>query len=194
VSRLGAWLVTLPLALAGVEAAHAFANSAFGSPEGPGELFASAASGARLAPLFGAMGIGLVAAGVCARVLGTGAAEGRRRLAALPFACVPPVVFVALEVVESLAHGSGVPFSDLSGPTFLAGLLLQLPFALVAYAVAVALLRVGSAVRRWFAARRARSQERPRGVAARPAGERACALSIPRDCRGRAPPRLVAVG
>jgi len=194
VGRSAAWLITLPLALAGVEAAHAIANGVFGSPEGPGELFASTASGARLVPLLAALGGGLVAAGVCARLLGTDAAADRGRLAALPFACVPPVAFVALEAVESLAHTGGSPLADLGEPTFVAGLLLQMPFALVAYAVAAALLGVGTAVQRWFVGRRARLLGGPRKAASRPVGERPRGLSLACGYRGRAPPRLVAVG
>ncbi len=140
--RSHAWLVTMPIALAGIEAAHALANAVFGSPEGAGELFASAASGSGLAPIAAGLGAACVLAGLAAKVVGAGAS--RPRTFALPFALLPPLAFVLLEVAEGLFHRGTVPWSDLHEPTFLVGLALQVPFALLGYSISRLVLRLGS--------------------------------------------------
>jgi hypothetical protein len=150
-SRPATWLVSLPIVLAGIEAAHALANASFGSPAGEGELFAAERSGSELLPLVAALALGSVLLGLAARVLErAGALPGRR---ALPFACLPPVAFVLLELLEGLLHDGIVPLGAPLEPTFICGLVLQLPFAVAGYAVARALLRLGDRVRRLVAAR-----------------------------------------
>lgn len=136
------WLVTLPIVLAGVEAAHALANAAFGSPEGAGEALASPGSGASLRPLLVALSLGLLVLALASRAAGRWWVPPHSRLVALPFACLPPVVFVLLELAEGVLDDGRVEWRDALGPTFLVGLVLQAPFALLGYAVARALLRL----------------------------------------------------
>jgi hypothetical protein len=136
-------MVTVPIAVAGLEAAHATANALFGAPAGDGEVFASSASRAAWLPLLLALTGALVLAGVVARAL---EASAPARRAAPVFAAVPPVGFVLLELVEGLLHSGVVPFGSLAEPTFLAGLALQLPFALAGYLAVRALLRSGESV------------------------------------------------
>jgi len=155
VRRGAAWLVTLPIALVGIEAAHAFANAAFGSPEGDGEIFASAASGAELVPVLSALALALVLLGLGGRVVGRWWLPRRARSLALPFGCLPPVAFVLLELVEALSHRGDVPADHLLEPAFLAGMLLQIPFALTGYLVARLLLRLSDGVRTLILRRRA---------------------------------------
>lgn len=169
--RGAAWLVTLPIALVGIEAAHAFANAAFGSPEEAGEVFAHAESGAVLVPVLSALGLALVLLGLGFRVAGRWWLPRRARSLALPFACLPPVAFVLLELVEALLHRGHVPADLLLEPAVVAGLVLQAPFALTGYLIARLLLRVSDGVRALILHRR---------VA--PPLEPPCALpSLPRD-------------
>jgi hypothetical protein len=144
--------VTAPIALAGITAAHAIANTLFGSPEGPGELFAAGTSG--LVPLAAALALLLLLLGLAGRVAGVRWSAVRGRAGTLPFACLSPVVFIALEVVEGLLHRGVVPWHDAPEPTFLVGLLLQLPFALAGYLTARALLRVSDRLRLLIVRRR----------------------------------------
>lgn len=145
-----AWLVTLPIALAGIEAAHAVANRAFGSPEGAGELFAGHATGSELvAPLI-AIALAAVLVGLGGLVAGSRSTAPGARSVAVQFACLPPVAFVLLELVEA----GGVSWDAVLEPAFLAGLLLQGPFALAGYLVARLLIRLSDGVRALVGRRR----------------------------------------
>jgi hypothetical protein len=150
------WLVVLPLTLVGVEAAHALANAAFGSPEDAGEIFASTESGGDLLPTLSALALGALLLGLCGQVAGSWALPRQRGSFAFPFAALPPVAFVLLEGLEGVLHRSSVPSDLLLEPAFLAGLVLQLPFAIAGYLVARVLLRLSDSVRRLIAQRRAR--------------------------------------
>jgi len=61
------------------------------------------------------------------------------RIAARPLLALAPLLFALQECGEMLAAGHS-PFTALDAPTFLPGLLLQLPFALAAYLLARMLL------------------------------------------------------
>lgn len=138
------WLVTLPVALVGIEAAHALANAAFGAPGS--EVLESAESGAGLIPLLAALALAAVLCGLVGRVAGLWWTPRRSRAVLLPFVLLPPLGFVLLELGEALAH-SPIEWEELVGPTFLVGLALQLPVALVGYLLARALLRLSDEVR-----------------------------------------------
>jgi hypothetical protein len=168
VRRRLTWLVTVPLGLAGIEAAHALANAAFGSPAEGGELFADARSGAGLLPLAGALALASVVPGLAARA----ARPGGPRARALPFALLPPIGFVALETIESLLHSGALPAVS---ATLVAGLALQAPFALAGYLAARALLRLGDRAGRLLAE-------------LRPAPLRPAPVAPPRDLLSRRAP------
>lgn len=138
------WLVTLPVALVGIEAAHALANAAFGAPGS--EVLASEGSGAGLIPLLAALALAAVLAGLAGRVADLWWAPRSSRAIALPFVLLPPLGFVVLELGEALAR-SPIEWEELLEPTFLVGLALQLPVALVGYLLARALLRLTDEVR-----------------------------------------------
>jgi hypothetical protein len=139
-------LATVPIALVGIEAAHAIANAVFGSPAEDGELFASGSSGVALVPPLLAAVLGMVAVSLGGRVVGRWSAPRQARSVALPFAWLPPVAFVLLELVEGLLHAGTVPWGSTLEPTFFVGLALQVPFALAGYLIARALLRVSDGV------------------------------------------------
>lgn len=173
----------VPIALAGVEAAHALANAAFGSADDGAELFESVRSGAGLLPVAGALALATVLVGLAGGVAGR---PGPPRPPALPFAALPPAAFVALETLESLLHSGSLPEPD---ATLLAGLGLQLPFALAGYLVARALLRLGDRVRRLLAGvRPARLALDPGAPAEELLERRPRSSRRPHACSGRAPP------
>ena len=143
-----AWFVIGPLALIGSVGGHAFADVLIGSPTGQmGELFTASGSTALLAPVFMSLAALSLLLALCLRVAGACGSD-RRRISAVPFAFLAPMVFVVQEHLESLVHTGSFPFDAVLEPTFLPGLALQLPFALAAYLVALALWRVADDVRR----------------------------------------------
>ena len=79
-------------------------------------------------------------------------ARGRpvRHVPAWAFALVPPVGFVLQELLELSLHTGTFGWQAVLAPTFLPGLLLQLPFALAAYVAARVLLRTAEHVGRAF--------------------------------------------
>ena len=74
---------------------------------------------------------------------------------AWPFAVLPPLAFALQEHLERLLHAGAVPWTAVLEPTFLPGFLLQLPFALLAFAVARALLGAAVLLARLLRARSA---------------------------------------
>jgi hypothetical protein len=148
-----AWLVTLPIAIVGCESAHAIANIVFGAPgDGRAELF-QGGPGAGALPLLVSLAVAAVAAGFAGRVGGAWSAS-HTTAARLPFALLAPALYVVQEHVETVLHTGAVPLGTVVEPTFLPGLLMQIPFALAAYAVARALVRLADGVRALVAARR----------------------------------------
>ena len=71
------------------------------------------------------------------------------RPAAWPFALLPPLAFVAQELIERVV--AGLPAHAIFEPAVYAGLVAQLPIAFFAYRVARALLRVADAAGRALA-------------------------------------------
>ncbi|MGE5689898.1 MAG: hypothetical protein ACM33B_05020 [Pseudomonadota bacterium] len=166
---LAVWLVALPAAAGGVLAAHAAA-------------YAVAGGGASASHAY----LPVVQALVCALLaLGLGAATASARTGALGrpraavFAIAPPLAFLLQETAE---RGFALPLERV----VLLGLLLQLPFALLAWAAARLLLRAAEAL----------APARPPVHVATPAA-RTPPLAIPRSLpvpgrRGRAPPLAAA--
>ena len=181
------WLVAVPLTLAGSQAAHAIAYRLV-FPQSTLRLHVLASTGhgylARLPlvlALAGAAGlVGLAAAAA-------DAARGRRvrDLPAAAFAILPPLAFALQELLELSLHTGTFGWRAVLAPTFLPGLALQLPFALVAYVAARLLLRAAVRLGTAFA-------QRPR-VAVAASVRRSCcsriAALLRSDCTSaRAPP------
>jgi hypothetical protein len=165
-----AWLLSVPVALAGCLAAHALAYR-LAEPDAHERAHLLAASGhgylERL-PLLVAAAFALVLVGfvrqtvLAARGLEPG---GPSRLVAF----VPPLAFLLQEHLERLLHDGAFPLEALTQPSFLVGLALQLPFALLAYAAAALLARGASALGRLLAGRPpVRVGSTPRAVSSRP--------------------------
>jgi hypothetical protein len=157
-----AWLVTVPIAVVGCESAHAFANVVFGAPDhGRAELF-QRGPGAGVLPLLASLAVAAVAAGLAGRATGAWSAS-HVTAARLPFALLAPALYVVQEHVETVLQAGASPLGTVLQPTFLPGLLLQIPFALAAYVVARALVRLADGVRA-LVARRRRAPRRAAGV------------------------------
>ena len=88
------------------------------------------------APQFVAVFLACIALALLLRV--SGRLQGRP--AAWPFALVPPLAFLAQELIERLA--AGIPAHAMLEPAVCAGLAAQLPIALVGLLAARALLRI----------------------------------------------------
>lgn len=126
----------------GTEAAHALAYRIV-YPEAQVRWRVLAATGHgyfAVAPLV----LGLACAVVAVSLLGEIAGTVRRRppsgVRPWAFALLPPIAFTVQEFLERWLLVHHVPWWMFEQPTFRIGLLLQLPFALVAYLVARALL------------------------------------------------------
>jgi len=148
-----AWGLALPLALAGSQAAHAIAY-ALVYPEAHARALTLLTTGhAYLAWLPIVLAGAGAAAAVSLVATAVDAARGRpaRDVPAWAFALVPPVGFALQELLELSLHTGTLGWRALLAPTFVPGLLLQLPFALAAYVAARLLLRTAERVGRAFA-------------------------------------------
>ncbi len=197
--RLAAWLLSFPLMVGGSQVAHVLAyqwvypNAHVRLSEllATGHAYMMGSSG--LAPmLLGALGaaeligVGWVFAGSARRSL-------QRPVPAGAFALMPLLGFTLQELLERWLAGAPFPWWIVLQPTFRVGLLLQLPFALIAFLVARLLLRATEQAGR---ALRPRAQRPALGSSSvhwhvlnvwRP---RPAALAV--GHAGRGPPRLLA--
>jgi hypothetical protein len=177
----------VPLALAGVEGAHATANALVGASAS--EVFESAASGrGSIGFVVGAFAA-VVAAALAGRVLGLWSDSPTSPTIAAPFAVLPPLAFFGLEFAEAASGGDASSWHWLVEPSFAVGLVLQLPVAAGAYSLARVLLRISDRIRRFV---RRHPPPRLRHLllpAVVPLRDDACRdLTTPRPRRGRAPP------
>ncbi len=164
------WLAVSPILFAGVLTGHALAYRLTGVSTGSMHAYLDHAPQV------------LLVAGI-AGVLLAGLTARTPRPSARPFAVAALAIFAVQEHVERLAHTGELPWL-LASPPFLVGLLLQLPFALAAWALARALLAALDEER----SRRPRVPRLFLPVAV-PAA-RSLAPVPARVGRGRAPPRF----
>ena len=149
------WLLTLPLAIVGSQVAHSLAYRFATDGDVSHELAASGHGYLAYAPLALGVCAALVALALVRELLGLVAGQPRAsRPSALTFAVLAPAIFLGQEHFERLTHEGAFPTSLLLEKTFVLGLALQLPFALVAYALARLLLRATRAVARLLASPR----------------------------------------
>jgi hypothetical protein len=138
-----AWTLAVPLMLAGSQAAHALAY-VWVYPQADVRLRILLLTGhGYLTWLPLALALCGAAALAALAVTAFDAARGRsaRGLPAAGFALLPPLAFVFQEFLELSLHTGTFAWQALLAPTFLPGLVLQLPFAVAAYAAARLLLR-----------------------------------------------------
>jgi hypothetical protein len=191
--RGAAWGLALPLALVGSQAAHAVAYALVYPQAGTRALTLFATGHAYLSyvPLLLA-GAGAAAA-VALAVTALDAAVGRpvRDVPAWAFALVPPVGFAIQELLELSLHTGTLGWRAVLAPTFLPGLLLQLPFALAAYVAARLLLRAAEQVGSAFAPQVGAPAAAEPALAGRPSTFAARLVGASRH--SRAPPRVATV-
>lgn len=145
---MSAWLLVVPLMLAGTEVAHALAYRLV-YPQAAVRLQVLAATGhsyLSLAPLiFGIAGaIGL--AGLLTNVVDAARRRGVRPVPPLAFGLLPLAAFTIQEFMERWLALGGFPWWMVLQPTFRIGLLLQLPFGLCAFLIARLLFRAARRV------------------------------------------------
>lgn len=148
------WLLTVPIMAIGSLAGHTLAYRLV-APDAHAREHLLEQSGhgyLRYAPLFLALCASLV---LVALALRAAAAFGRRagpRAPAWAFALLPPLGFVAQELLERFVHSGHLHLAAAVEPTFLVGLCLQVPFALAALLIARLLLGFADSAGRAFAA------------------------------------------
>jgi hypothetical protein len=140
-----AWLLSLPLAVASWLGAHCLAYWLV-SPGVEHEMGLHSEHGHAYlgyTPAIAVWGFALLLAGLILCV-GAGMREARAPRPPLGlFALLPPVGFAVQEHLERLVGTGGIPHDLVTEPTFLVGLALQLPFALVGLLLAYALRALG---------------------------------------------------
>lgn len=127
-NRTRAWLVVSPVIAAGVLVAHMLAYRVTSTPSDPFHEYLAHAPQVVLLLALAGLAIG-------------GFGPRREAPPAWAFPLIAVATFVAQEHLERLVHGGGAPVL-LATPVFLVGVSLQLPVALVAWALARRLLAV----------------------------------------------------
>jgi len=188
--RSVAWLVAVPLMLGGSQLAHALAYR-IAYPQAHVRVLRLLATGhAYLSWVPLALGVSSACVLVSLACAALEAARGRAAHALPPaaFALLPPAAFAVQEVLELSLHTGTFAWHAVLAPTFVPGLLLQLPVAVVVYVTARLLLRAAERIGRAFA--RTRLSLRP-AVLRAPAAAVVDGLLSPSARLARAPPRVV---
>ena len=151
------WLIALPVMAASSIGAHLLSYPVVSArtTERAGEASERAGgSGPSYLVLFLGIVIATAIVAGCARLL-LARARARRAGSVSPwlFFVLPPLAFASQELAERLLNAEAFPFHAALEPRFLVGLLLQLPFGLLALLVARALLRVVERIARALAPR-----------------------------------------
>jgi hypothetical protein len=190
--------LSLPLMALGVIVAHWVAYLVAVPDAGSRRALLAASGHAYVAWAPTALGL---LAGLAVLLLGGVALRGagtleRVRLRPGLFLCLPPVAFAVQEHAERLRVGYDAPYHVWQEPTFWRGLLLQLPFGVVAYLLARLVLRVSQAAEAFVARRRA-AGHLPHPVEPRRLSRPPLALLLPLPVRAgdalafRGPPRTL---
>jgi hypothetical protein len=148
-----AWLISLPLILAGSQVAHVLAYR-WVYPDAQVRLAALVRSGHGYMSLLPfALGVAAAVTLLSLAVSGADAARGRRGRPLPPwaFALLPLAAFTVQEHLERWLYSGVVPWHEVAAPTFLPGLVLQLPFGALAYVTARLLLRTAERLGRALA-------------------------------------------
>jgi hypothetical protein len=146
--RFAPWLLSVPLMVAGTQVAHAF-DYRIVYPNAHVRLHALVETGHGYfgyAPFLAGIGGALE---LVAFVWILSCAVRARRPTHVPpwaFALLPPLAFVIQEIAERWVAAGSFPWWAVLQPTFGAGLLLQLPFAFLAYLLARLLMRAARRV------------------------------------------------
>ena len=186
------WLLSIVLIALGSVTAHTLGYLAFtGSGERGSEVGENSQGLAAHVPLVLAILVAGVAVGLLSRLVSAARRRSIGGASARWFFVLPPLGFAIQEAVERVMHVESFPGNGLHEPAFVAALLLQIPFGLIAYLAAIWLTRAAVRIGRMLAGRgpqlevRAPAALRP-AVVPRPRRHRVAA----HDCLQRAPPRV----
>jgi hypothetical protein len=169
---------SLPLAAVGTLAGHAAGYALVGTSRTDALMHGYLG----YAPQFFAVCLALIAMSLLLRV--SGRLQGGP--SAWPFAVVPPLAFLAQELIERLV--AGLPAHAVLEPAVYVGLAAQLPIALAGFLAARSLLRVADEAAVALAPRPAFTL-RPAALPARAAVPTLHPARLAFEPRGRAPPR-----
>jgi hypothetical protein len=188
------WLIAMPLAVVGTLAGHSVGYWA-AVPDAHERAHVLAASGhayLAYAPLAMGLCVALAALGLVAHALAVfrgREATGGTRIKLV--AALAPTAFVLQELIERYVHDGHLHWHLIVSAPFLFGLATQVPFALLAAAIAFAL---ATAARHVAQAIRGAGRPRPRGIALtflfRLSVDLAPAPVLARGYAGRGPPLL----
>jgi hypothetical protein len=146
--RILAWLIAVPIAVAGMLAGHSAAwwVEAPNADERARELAATGHGYSLHLPLV--LGIAVAMLLVALALRAHAAFRGRTGSGApsWAFALLPPLAFVLREAIERAVHTGDLAAGVVGDPTVLVGLLIQLPFGLLTLLVARALWTVATAI------------------------------------------------
>jgi hypothetical protein len=152
------WLLAVPLMAAGSFAAHSltYLVASARASEGGAEVSERTSSGhaGYLVVLLGIVAATALVA-CAARLLLRRRCRRGVNLSPWLFFVLPPLAFALQELSERIFRAEAVPFQAALEPRFLLGLLLQLPFGLLALVLARVLLRVVERIVRSLARPRA---------------------------------------
>jgi hypothetical protein len=185
------WALTLPLVLLGTQAAHSLAYELVYPQAQTRMLLATGHGYLTWLPVALAMAVAVAASALCAAVADAARARPQRDLPAWAFALLPPATFVLQEVLELSLHTGTLGLRAVLAPTFLPGLLLQLPIALIAYVAARLLLRTAERVGRALA--ELRPLALPAQLLPPPAATTLRVHAVVAGCSSRGPPRIAAI-
>lgn len=145
------WVLTLPVVLAGTEAAHGLAYRLVYPQLHARVLLATGHAYLAWLPLVLGLGGALAAAALVAAALDAARGRAPGKLPAWAFAALPPLAFVLQELLELSLRTGTFGWRAALAPTFLPGLALQLPLAALAYLLARLLLRTAERIGRALA-------------------------------------------
>jgi hypothetical protein len=142
------WVLAAPLLATGVVVGHTLGYRwAVSDPHARAHLLQDTGHGYfAYLPLLLGVGVTLVLASLVARFRAAARGEGGTGSPPWLVATLPPVAFLAQELVERLLHTGHVHVSALGEPAVLIGLALQLPLALIALGLARLLGDVADAI------------------------------------------------
>jgi len=150
------WLLALPLMAGGSFAAHRL-GSLLGGPGGHAETgreLAERTASPAASPFTFPLGLlgALMAVALVVRAPALLRGRPTRGITPAAFFLLPPLAFAFQEASERVVHAESFPFHAPLEPRFLAGLALQLPFALAALLLARAFVRVARRIARTLGA------------------------------------------
>jgi hypothetical protein len=148
VRPLKAWLVVVPLMVAGTEFAHALAYRLV-YPQSSIRWRVLEATGhgyMAWAPVALGVAAALLVVGVGAGVVDAARGGARHSVSPWVFGLLPLLGYALQEFLERWVALGGLPWWMVEQPTFRVGMLLQLPFALAAFLITRWLLRVAEQV------------------------------------------------